>query len=398
MRIGFDARSLSAQVMRGWDRYLVGLARELSRRGIEITLFHRAREPLNLNHVRDLDCGVVGLDDRGGMHWEQVALPLALWRRKIDLFHAPSEHGVPLGALCPVVLTLHSVTAHSYRELIARGALQGHLSDYLDPELLIQKKWAWCYWRAQIARANHILCPSDFCRDEIIRCVGVSPQRVTATYLAVHEQFRRQSSAPDVRARALKQFGIEKPYLLYVGGFETHKNVGGLIEVFAKVRVVRPDLALVIVGSKALPPRLVASAQRLGLRTGVDVIFQTDVTDALTDLYDQAEMLVTLSWRETFCLPALEAMSRGIPVVASAWGAAPEIIGGAGRLVDPRDHEAAKKAILDLLGREDRVEFSIELRARAARFNWSATAIQTLNIYHSLVCRKSISAETSAIG
>ena len=108
--VAFDGRSLSSPVLRGWDRYTVGLVGELVQQGIDVTLFHRERESLHQPHVADLGCRVVGLPDRGGLYWEQVAVPLALWRGRYDLFHAPAEHGVPLAAPCPVVLTYHSVT------------------------------------------------------------------------------------------------------------------------------------------------------------------------------------------------------------------------------------------------------------------------------------------------
>ncbi len=400
MRVAFDARSLSSPVLRGWDRYLVGLAGELVRQGVEVTLFHRASQPLQRRHVADLGCEVAGLEDRGGMHWEQMAVPLALWRGKFNLYHAPAEHGVPLAASCPTVLTIHSVTAHSYRDLIRRGLLLGRLSDYLGHDVRLDyRSFSFSYWRAQIARASHILCPSDFCRDEIIRFLGLSPNRVTAIPLAAHEQFQKPPADAAVRAAMLNQLGVRKRYLLYVGGYEAHKNVGGLLETFAMVRAAMPELSLVVVGSKALPETIPAHAARLGLRPGREVVFLLDLAEDLTDLYDDAELLVTLSWRETFCLPALEAMARGIPVVASAWGGAREIVGTSGRLVDPRDHEAAKSAILEVLAMSNRFAVGAAIRAQADRFTWATTAAQTLEIYRSLIGRSAnVSAtQTSAV-
>jgi len=400
MRVAFDARSLSSAGLRGWDRYLVGLAGELVRQGVAVTLFHRASEQLEPRHIAGLGCEMTGLEDRGGLDWEQVVLPLALWRGKFDLFHAPAEHGVPLAARCPVVLTIHSLTGHSYKDLVDRGILARRVSDYLGDDVRLDyRSPAFCYWRAQVARANHIVCPSDYCRDEIVRFLGVSPKRVTAVPLAVHQQFRKPPNDPSVRACTLNRLGVRKPYLLYVGGFETHKNVEGLLEAFALVRAVRPQLSLVVVGSKALPEAIPPHATRLGLRPGREVVFLVNLNEELTDLYDDAKLLVTLSWRESFCLPALEAMARGIPVVASAWGAAPEIIGGSGRLVDPRDHQAAKRAILELLELSNRVDLSAALRAHADRFTWAATAARTLEIYRSLIGRRSKTSviETAAI-
>jgi glycosyltransferase involved in cell wall biosynthesis len=382
MRVAFDARSLSCPVLRGWDRYTVGLVEELVRQGVEVTLFHRAREPLHQPHVAALGCCVVGLPDRGGLYWEQVAVPLALWQGRYDLFHAPAEHGVPLAAPCPVVLTIHSVTLHSYAELVRQGLLPGHVQNYLGYDGRPDRRtFAHSYMKAQIARADHILVPSEFCRCEVIRFLRVAPKRVTVTPLAVHEQFRGPPTGFAVQAATLAHLRVRRPYLLYVGGYEPHKNVTGLLKAFTRVRSLRPDVNLVLVGSKALPEELPKSVEAQGLRSGRDVVFLLNLTSELTALYDAAELFVTLSWRETFCLPALEAMTRGLPVVASAWGATPDTVADAGRLVDPRDAAGAAGAVLELLAVAHPSIFRERARRASARFNWTTTAIQTLQVY-----------------
>jgi glycosyltransferase involved in cell wall biosynthesis len=385
MRIAFDARSLSSPVLRGWDRYTVGLVKELVHQGIEVTLFNRDRESLHLPHVAELGCRFVSLADRGGLHWEQVAVPLALWRGRYDLFHAPAEHGVPLAAPCPVVLTFHSVTLHSYADLVQRGLLPGRVRDYLGFDGGPHRRTpAASYFIAQVARADHIVVPSEFCREEVIRFLRVTPRRVSVTPLAVHEQFQKPPSPAGIRATVLAQLGIQRPYLLYVGGYEPHKNVAGLLVAFAAVKLERPDLSLVLVGSKEIPENLRVQAASLGLNLGRDVRFLLNLTNELTDVYDGAELFVSLSWRETFCLPALEAMTRGIPVVASAWGATSEVIGDAGRTIDPRDDAAAASAILGLLDPSARARCAERARHEAGRFDWAETTKRTISIYSRL--------------
>ena len=384
-RIAFDGRSLSSPVLRGWDRYTVGLVGELVRQGVEVTLFHRRREPLHQPHVANLGCRVVGLADLGGLYWEQAAVPLALWRGGYDLFHAPAEHGVPLAAPCPVVLTFHSVTTHSYADLVRRGLLPGHVRDYLGYDLPNGRPApADSYMKAQVARANHVVVPSEFCRQEVIRFLHVAPRRVTVTPLAVHEQFRRPPACVETQTATLARLGVRRPYLLFVGGYEPHKNVPGLLKAFARVNSQRPDVSLVLVGSKFLPDDLPSMAESFGLRAGRNVVFLVNQTSDLTTLYDAAALFVTLSWRETFCLPALEAMTRGLSVVTSAWGATPEVVGEAGRTIDPRDDVAAADAILELLSSHDRESFAKRARQAASRFDWAETARQTRFIYSRL--------------
>jgi len=385
MRVAFDGRSLASPVLRGWDRYAIGLVGELVRQGVEVTLFHRKRQPLHPPHIENLGCSVRGLDDIKGLHYEQVSVPLALKRGNFDLFHAPFEHGVPLAAPCPVVLTIHSVTGQSYQDLIDRGKLPGSTRDYVGYDV---GAWNWkhFYLRAQIARADHILTPSEFCRDEVVQFLNIPPARVTSTPLAAHEQFLRPPRSEHDRAAVLRGFNIRKPYLLFVGGYEPHKNIIGLLETFALVKLVRPDLSLVLVGTGSAPEALSRRVESLELQPGDDVVFLTNISEELTDLYDEASLVVTLSWRETFCLPILEGMARGIPAVASEWGAASEIMEGTGLLVDPRDSFAAKDAILQLLS--PAADCQIRRRtfiAQAKNYSWSRTAAQTLEVYHRLL-------------
>ena len=298
LRVAFDARSLASPVLRGWDRYAVGLIGELVRQGVEVTLFHRTQEPLHPAHVAELGCRIVGLRAFKAKQWEQITVPLALWRGGFDLYHAPFDRGVPLAAPCPVVLTLHSVTSYSYVDLVRRGQLPGPVRTYLGDDF---NRWSFesYYWRAQVARASHILTPSEFSRQEVIRLLGVPSDRVTTTPLAVPAQFRKPARPEADRAMTLARLRVQKPYLLFVGGYELHKNVGGLLEAFALVRAMRPELSLVLVGTGSVPRVVRRQAERLGLHSGREVVFLVNVTDELTDLYDEAKLLVTLSWRET---------------------------------------------------------------------------------------------------
>jgi glycosyltransferase involved in cell wall biosynthesis len=391
LHVAFDARHLTGKVLRGMDRYTVGLVRQLVKLGVEVTLFHRSTEPLNPAHVEDLGCQIVGLKDLGGLYWEQIAVPIALLRRGIDVYHAPAERGVPLLAPCPVVFTIHSVTGDSYHHLVHSGRLPGQVSDYLGYDFDPDRRSFWDYlFRLQVRRADRIITPSEFCRQEVISFLKVQPARVTTTHLAVHEQFTKPPKSTAERAIALQSLGIHKPYLLYVGGYEPHKNVEGLLETFGKIAQIRPDLMLVAVGSRAIPDRLKQRAIELNLVAGSNVLFLVDLTTELTDLYDAAELFVSLSWRETFCLPALESLARGVAVVGSEWGALAEIIGDAGRVVSPNDYAGAADAIIELLANVRQSDRSQIARQQSRQFSWIETTERTLTVYKDLCLKTSI--------
>lgn len=385
MRVAFDGRSLAARALRGWDRYTVGLMDALSRKGIEVALLHQPHAPPRPKHIADVGCTLVEVPGRRGLYWEQIALPRALARGGYDVYHAPAEHGVPFVTSLPVVLTVHSTTDHSYVALVRSGQLPGPVERYLGYEAR-PERWTFAnlYWRRQVRRADHLLTPSDFARGEVMEFLGIPGHRVTTTHLAVDRQFHRPPREPAAQSATLDRLGVNEPYLLYVGGFEPHKNVRGLLEVFAHVRIAQPRYALVIVGSKAIPPEVLKWTDDLRLDAHGAVRLLCDLTDDLNDLYDRASLFVSLSWRETFCLPVLEAMTRGVPVVASRWGAAPEIVGAAGALIDPRDHPAAVRTIVGLLERPDRAEVVAAARRVASGFRWDDTCDKTLGVYRNV--------------
>ena len=194
MHVAFDGRSLSSPVLRGWDRYTVGLVKELVRLGVEVTLLHRQKEPLRQEHIEGLGCKILGLSDIRGLHYEQVVVPRALRQNKVDIFHAPRECGVPLFSPCPVVMTYHSVTAHSYLDLVKRGLLKGPVRNYLGYDVN-PNAWNYpsLYWRLQLKRVNHFFTPSIFCREEIEKFLSIRQDKITVTHLALPEQFECRS-------------------------------------------------------------------------------------------------------------------------------------------------------------------------------------------------------------
>jgi glycosyltransferase involved in cell wall biosynthesis len=101
-----------------------------------------------------------------------------------------------------------------------------------------------------------------------------------------------------------------------------------------------------------------------------------------TALYAGARLLVLPSFEEGFGLPVLEAMALGVPVVASARGALPEVVGGSGVLVDPSDVAELSRAIESVLTNADN---AARMRAdglqRAREFDWLASARILLGAY-----------------
>jgi len=167
------------------------------------------------------------------------------------------------------------------------------------------------------------------------------------------------------------------------------KGLAYLLEALAKLRVERPELHLTVIGRKKEGGKSAETIDRLGLTDHVE--FVTGVSDQrIVELYSEAELAVVPSLYEGFSLPAIEAMSCGVPVVATTGGALPEVVGPDGEtalLVPPGDSEALAAKIawaLDHPGVRRKVGQGGRERVKA-QWSWRHTAERTVEQYRALL-------------
>lgn len=139
-------------------------------------------------------------------------------------------------------------------------------------------------------------------------------------------------------------------YLLFVGRVVPQKDVTALVRLFAALHVRRPDLRLIIVGSRHLAPAYQTELDRQVRRARLAdaVLFTGPIThpDVLAALYRQAAFYVALSEWESFCVPVAEAAYFGTPSVVQALPPLPEVAGPGGVVIDKRRIEDSAETIL----------------------------------------------------
>ena len=166
------------------------------------------------------------------------------------------------------------------------------------------------------------------------------------------------------------------------------KGLVPLLEAVAKLRTER-DVELTVIGRPTKGGRVDRAIARLGLSDSVNCVSGIS-DDELARLYGQAEVAVVPSLYEGFSLPAIEAMSCGVPVVATTGGALPEVVGrheDTGLLVAPDDPGALASAIGRLLDDPSlRARLGAAGRRRVVeRFTWQVTAAGTAACYDALL-------------
>ncbi len=346
MKVGLHIGQLLQPVPGGIGRYVVHLAQNLPAAGVEVLSFGAGAPSARVQ-------GLIG--DTIDLGWPRGPLRYEIWHRArhpkvrlpVDVVHAPSL-AVPPTAGVPLAVTVHDVAFLREPEAFTQRGLTFHKRGL---DLAHQE-------------ADVVITASRFARDELIS-FGFDRNRI---HLAPHGVALRKPESDAAIDRRLERVGVRAPYVLAVGTIEPRKGLDILARAIAKARVALPDLEAAIVGPNGW---LTVS----GLDgPGIHRLGTVD-EPTLDALYRRALVCAVPSRYEGFGLPALEAMARGCPVVASNATSLPEVVGRAGVLLPVGAVDTWADAFVTLAEDPDRCAELAELgRERAAGFTWRGSA------------------------
>jgi alpha-1,3-rhamnosyl/mannosyltransferase len=341
LRVGFDVTYAFGRD--GTGRYVASMARELARRDdIELLLFRAPRIERLPRAAR--------LPLNGMLHiiWTQVVMPLWAWQRRIDVLHACATG--PLHAPCPVVVTVY---------------------DALDfrPDLRPSQVWS-IYVRLfgvrPARRSQAVLTGSRASAAEISAYYQVPLDRLHVVPFGSD-----LPSSPPSRPAAAS--GLPSEYVLVVASATPRKSVETAVAAVERLRAAGRDTGLVVVGS------LPVGSQHT--RPWAHEL--RGVTDGeLVWLYQQAAAVVVPSLHEGFGLPVVEALSLGVPVVASDIPALREVGRDGPRFAPPQDVEAFSRELTSIM--DDAVaerERVLAGRRFTEMLTWAGTAHATIEVY-----------------
>jgi glycosyltransferase involved in cell wall biosynthesis len=252
-----------------------------------------------------------------------------------------------------------------------------------------------CYARLMVRyavrRADRVITDSSAAKQDIVRFFQADPVKIHAILLGVKTLSAQGASPSDESERHRELARRLKPYILYVGATEPHKNLRRLIEVFSEL-INDPafsQLKLVIAGAEGRDHRsLLALTDQRGLRERV--ILTGHVSDArLAALYHEARLFVFPSLTEGFGLPPLEAMQVDVPVAASNIPCLLEVLGDAAIYFDPTNtasiSSALKRALVD---EEFRTEMIQRGRRQVQQYSWTRTATAVMNLFREVLSER----------
>jgi glycosyltransferase involved in cell wall biosynthesis len=233
--------------------------------------------------------------------------------------------------------------------------------------------------------ADLILANSEATAKDLVSRLGANRDRIRVTPLGPGNRVEARDplSVSDSELR-----GLGTPpgrFLLTLATLDPRKNLGRLLEAFA--RLEEKDLSLAVVGAKrpTFDEGLFGRVRELGLEGRV--FFLGYVADEdLPALFARAELFVFPSVYEGFGLPVLEAMLLGAPVVCSSSSSLPEVAGDLAVYFDPLDVDSIASGIQNGLERlVDRARWVEDGKRRAAEFSWKRTAELSVTAFEDVV-------------
>jgi glycosyltransferase involved in cell wall biosynthesis len=289
--------------------------------------------------------------------------------RDVDVVHAPSV-AVPPKSRAALVVTAHDAAPLLFPETYPRRGRRFH-----EQGLAVAEE-----------RADVVITVSNAAADELVTHTKIERERIRVVPNGVDLELATDDEVLETRHR----FGLgDAPYVLWVGSLEPRKNVGVLVEAFARWAALT-DLPtrLVLAGPAGWvedEDAVLAPARPLGDR--VRTIGRV-ADPALRALYRGADVFAFPSRHEGFGIPVLEAMAQETAVLAADIPALREVTAGAGaaRLLPPDDVDAWVDALDNLLHDDDeRARLASAGRERAQQYSWSRCADATRAVYREAI-------------
>ena len=359
--MGVDARSLLQKHPRGEGKTLLNLYRHVAEQQPEWKLFFFGDEQA-ASASTPLPPGIavraMSLPGQRFDSWDNVCLPVMAARARCDVLHCASSAG-PYWSPMPTVLTVHDLIPLVADDGMDEAFKQGFLRRLNNG----------------LRRASNVIAVSENTKQDILRMLPTTTTPIDVVHWGASQ------SDPAVSFSTSRQTvaGLTGPYLIAFGGEAPRKNMRYVLDRFEAIGSRLPELHLVLAGVTGDRERLAVSVRMAKAGLGKRVHLPGFVTEnELDSLFRGARALFYPSLYEGFGMPLLEAIERGVPVVASDTSSIPEILSEVPGCFDLSNVQAIESA-LEMLAHDDanRNNWILQQRSILSRFSWAATAQRT---------------------
>lgn len=291
-------------------------------------------------------------------------------------------------------------TVYSYVPVFSRAKKIVMLHDTIAdtfPHLTFATRKAHLLWQTKVwlgrQGADAIATVSDYSRDRLVEHFHLDPARVFVVSEASDPIFRVVDASYATPTLDVAGVVCSARKVVYVGGFNPHKNLEMLISVFARIarRSEFADVQLVMVGEykkevfhSYFDKIAIQAADKDVTDRVVFTGFLPD--DELVMLLNRATVLVLPSLMEGFGLPAVEAAACGCPVIATTASPLPQLLGKGGLYIDPQEPKDLEWALIRVL-KSERLQREMQAAGitAAQKLSWATAAQQMLDLFDTVV-------------
>jgi glycosyltransferase involved in cell wall biosynthesis len=374
MKILYDHSAFQFQRYGGISRYFYELVTRLSaKEDVGINLF----QGFHVNEY-DLSNHKLNFESYLGYKWKYkipdakymshiFAIPNkilfnAIYMRSdnYDIYH-PTYYmkGLKQTGKIPIVITVYDMIHELYPNQLK------------DSKTVIKAK------KRSISIADAIIAISENTKKDLIEIYDVPESKIEVVYLANSLQSSNCQSIDDLTMK----YGLNRPYILYVGDRGAYKNFEILLDSYSNHFSNHFDL--VCFGG----PEFTNNELKIinTIKSEKNIIHLRGSDSLLASLYKHAFCFIFPSLYEGFGIPPLEAMSMGCPVVASEASSIPEVVGDAAIRFDPYSKDNLVSGIESLYDETKRNKLIKRGFEQEKKFSWDKTTSDTLELYKSVL-------------
>lgn len=289
--------------------------------------------------------------------WTQIRISFEMFLNPVDVLFIPAS-ALPLWHPKKTVVTIHDLAWKLYPETFT-----WFTRTYLE-------------WSTKFAlqNASSVIAVSESTKYDLKRFYGIDDDKVTVIHHGYTEFFPKPQDLS-------KEYDFVYPYVLFLSTLQPRKNLEGLIDAFAQVKIENPELKhkLIVVGKPGWKFESILKK----IKEHQDfVLYKNHVPEREKwGLLQKADLLVLPSFYEGFGMQILEAFEAGVPVAVSNVSSMPEVAGDAAIYFDPKNIQDMKQSIKNVLFDKSLADSLREKGfARLKNFSWGTCARMTLSV------------------